>query len=215
MPYCKKCDRYFEFAEGLRQHRQNSRRHVFDSLTDALVRRVSHQLSQLPSRATASSSAMSFAQAARDTAGDEPSKDLISSLKGLYSSGEYSDLMISCRGKEYQVHRAIVCTQSEFLAAACRVGLKEAQEGKIDLPGDDPRLVHIMVRYLYHFDYDVKPQNEETNKDDETDANEPMRDVLVTHAKVIVPSPKLVVAVEVARQNDICSRPCSVPKPPD
>ncbi|KAK4032501.1 hypothetical protein C8A01DRAFT_50721 [Parachaetomium inaequale] len=56
----------------------------------------------------------------------------------LYSSGEYSDLMISYRGKEYQVYRAI-----------------EAQNEKINLLDDDPRLVHIMVHYLYHFDYDV------------------------------------------------------------
>ena len=94
MHYCKECDRYFELAEGLRQHRENSRRHAFDFL-DALVRPVSHRLSQLPSQATASSSAMpmfggsrtappvplSMAQAARDTVGDEPSKDLISSLR--------------------------------------------------------------------------------------------------------------------------------------
>lgn len=42
----------------------------------------------------------------------------------LYASGEYSDLVISCRGKEYHVHKAIVCTQSGFLAAACHPGFK-------------------------------------------------------------------------------------------
>ena len=42
----------------------------------------------------------------------------------LYSSGDYSDLVISCRGEEHNVHKAIVCTQSEFVAAACRIGFK-------------------------------------------------------------------------------------------
>ena len=32
--------------------------------------------------------------------------------------------MISCGGKEYHVHRAIVCTQSDFLATACRPGFQ-------------------------------------------------------------------------------------------
>jgi hypothetical protein len=47
-----------------------------------------------------------------------------------------------------------------------------------------------MVHYLSHFDYELKPQDERIGFDgsvtngDETDANEPMRDVLVTHAKV-------------------------------
>jgi hypothetical protein len=47
-----------------------------------------------------------------------------------------------------------------------------------------------MVHYLYHFDYDAKPQDEGIDFDEsgtnrtETDANEPIRDVLVTHAKV-------------------------------
>jgi hypothetical protein len=98
--------------------------------------------------------------------------------------------------------------QSEFLAVACRAGFKvsgssytcnnsnltfplqETQEGKIDLPDDDPQLVHIMVHYLYHFDYDTKPQDKGIGFDgsvtnrDETDTNEPVTNVLVTHAKV-------------------------------
>ncbi|KAK4194182.1 hypothetical protein QBC40DRAFT_311651 [Triangularia verruculosa] len=130
----------------------------------------------------------SVTQAARNTAGDEPSKDLISSLKGLYSSGEYSDLVISCGGKDYHVHRAIVCTQSEFFSTACRASFKA--KGKIPLPDDDPRLVHIMVHYLYHFDYDVQLQYGRSHFDglktdgDETNVNEPIGEVLLTHAKV-------------------------------
>ncbi|KFA53218.1 hypothetical protein S40293_10031 [Stachybotrys chartarum IBT 40293] len=130
------------------------------------------------------------APAARDTAEDEPFQDLIRSLKGLYSSREYSDLVISCGRKEYHVHRAIVCTQSDFFSTACRAGLKETQEGKVDLPDDDPRLVHIMVHYLYHFDYDIQLQYKRSHSDgletdgDGTDVSEPIVDILVTHAKV-------------------------------
>ncbi|KAJ4307337.1 hypothetical protein N0V88_000720 [Collariella sp. IMI 366227] len=47
-----------------------------------------------------------------------------------------------------------------------------------------------MVHYLYHFDYDTKPQDKGIGFDgsvtnrDETDINEPITNVLVTHAKV-------------------------------
>ncbi|KAH7625221.1 hypothetical protein SMAC4_12941 [Sordaria macrospora] len=145
------------------------------------------------------SPASSVAQTARGTVGDDPSKDLISSLKGLYSSGEYSDLVISCGGREYHVHRAIVCTQSEFFSAACRGSFKEAQEGKIDLPEDDPRLVHIMVHYLYHFDYDVQLQQERSGFDGlemdgyGTNVNGPVADTLLTHAKIYALAEKYLV----------------------
>ncbi|KAK3946535.1 hypothetical protein QBC32DRAFT_225916, partial [Pseudoneurospora amorphoporcata] len=88
---------------------------------------------------------------------------------------------------EYHVHRAIVCTQSEFFSAACRGSFKAR---KIDLPDDDPRLVHIMVHYLYHFDYDVRLQHERSGYDGlemdgyETNVNEPAADALLTHAKI-------------------------------
>ncbi|KAK4107255.1 hypothetical protein N656DRAFT_785464 [Canariomyces notabilis] len=188
MPYCSPCNRYFESAKAIRQHRQDSHRHAYNLFP---ARRSASPVREfVPITTLSSAMPISGTQPTRDPAEDEPLKGLISSLKGLYSSGEYSDLVISCGGKKYHVHRAIVCTQSKFLAAACRIGLKEAQEGKIDLPDDDPRLVQIMVHYLYHFDYDVKPQYEGMGFDgsvtnrDETDANEPMRDVVVTHAKV-------------------------------
>jgi hypothetical protein len=91
--------------------------------------------------------------------------------------------VISCRGKEYHVHRAVVCTQSDFFSAACRGTFKEAQEGKIDLPDDDPRLVDIMVHYLYHFDYDVQLHGVETDGH-RTNDSEPGGGALLTHAKV-------------------------------
>jgi hypothetical protein len=84
------------------------------------------------------------AQPPRNTTRDVPFKDLIFSLKEydrfsriippsleairidnnpwlrrLCSSGQYSDFVISCGTDEYKVHRAIICTQSEFFASAC------------------------------------------------------------------------------------------------
>jgi hypothetical protein len=84
---------------------------------------------------------------------NEAMKELKSSLERLYRTREYSDLVVSCKGKEYHVHKAVLCPRSDFFAAACREGFKEGREARIDLPEDDPRIVEIMVFYFYHLDY--------------------------------------------------------------
>jgi hypothetical protein len=45
--------------------------------------------------------------------------DLIGSMSQLLQSAKYSDLVIACRGREFAVHRAVVCPQSSFLDKAC------------------------------------------------------------------------------------------------
>ncbi|KAI1391853.1 BTB/POZ protein [Hypoxylon trugodes] len=84
---------------------------------------------------------------------NSPSLELADSLRKLYRSEEYSDLIITCRGKQYKVHKAVVCPRSEFFATACRGNFKEARDGRIDLPEDDPAIVEKMIFYLYNLDY--------------------------------------------------------------
>ncbi|KAK3946661.1 hypothetical protein QBC32DRAFT_357015 [Pseudoneurospora amorphoporcata] len=192
--YCTDCNRYFQNREALRQHRQDSNRHAFTFLptkTTTPIRPYAQTTalgSGMAFTGFGGSPASSVTQIARGTAGDDPSKDLISSLKGLYFSGEYSDLVISCGGREYHVHRAIVCMQSEFFSAACRGSFKA--KGKIDLLDNDSQLVYIIVHYLYHFDYDVRLQHERSGFDRlemdkyETNVNELAADALLTHAKI-------------------------------
>ncbi|KAJ8130181.1 hypothetical protein O1611_g3450 [Lasiodiplodia mahajangana] len=105
---------------------------------------------------------------------DEPSKELLISFKHLYACGEYTDLVITCHGKQHQVHKAIVCPRSEFFAAACRGDMKEARTGIIDLPDDDPYVVDIMVHYFYHLDYTTSPLSatKDQNTIDQVDTND-------------------------------------------
>jgi len=44
---------------------------------------------------------------------------LVASNATLLETGRYSDLTVRCGGKNYLLHRAIVCPRFEFLTIAC------------------------------------------------------------------------------------------------
>ncbi|OAA56675.1 BTB/POZ fold protein [Niveomyces insectorum RCEF 264] len=96
-------------------------------------------------------------------ASNKISKDLGSRLQELYTNRLFSDLTISCPGRLYHVHRAIVCAQSRVFLTMMKSGdgtFLEAQENAIDLPEDDPLAVHCMISYFYSLDYQVEQQTE-------------------------------------------------------
>ncbi|KAA8642915.1 BTB/POZ domain-containing protein [Aspergillus tanneri] len=74
--------------------------------------------------------------------------------RNLLHTGKYSDLVIQCNGQALRVHRAIVCSQSPFFAAALNSNFREAAEGRIILPEDDMETIKRVVSYLYLQDYD-------------------------------------------------------------
>jgi hypothetical protein len=45
-------------------------------------------------------------------------------MQELLSRGEFADMDICCQGNTYNVHRAIVCTQSEYFKKAMCDGFK-------------------------------------------------------------------------------------------
>lgn len=71
----------------------------------------------------------------------------------LYESGKLSDLTVTCNGRRFQVHKAIVCSQSPFFDKACSSGFKEGIEHTIDLPEDDPDIVDRFFQFLYASNY--------------------------------------------------------------
>jgi hypothetical protein len=94
MQYCKKCDRWFQTAEALRQHRQDSGRHPSrDAFASFWTETTTPARPSTQTTTSGSGTGMAFpgwgassvTQTARGTAGDDPSKHLISSLKGYYN----------------------------------------------------------------------------------------------------------------------------------
>ncbi|KAF4497644.1 amino acid transport GAP1 [Fusarium agapanthi] len=84
------------------------------------------------------------------------------SLWKLYETGMFSDLIITCGDDVHKVHKAIVCPRSSFFTVACSGNFKEALEGRIDLPDDDPHAVRDMIYYLYNLNlvgYEFVPED--------------------------------------------------------
>ncbi|KAK5123723.1 hypothetical protein LTR85_002359 [Meristemomyces frigidus] len=86
-------------------------------------------------------------------AGQRVPDALMRGVNRLFEDPKYSDLTIKCEGREWRVHKSIVCTQSAFFAKACDGGFEEAEENTITLVEDDPETVDAMLQYLYKSDY--------------------------------------------------------------
>ncbi|KAF2014456.1 hypothetical protein BU24DRAFT_423391 [Aaosphaeria arxii CBS 175.79] len=99
---------------------------------------------------------------------DSPNVELMSALSSLYETGKYSDLTLVCGMKSYSVHRALVCSRSEFFEGACRNPFRESESGIIDLTEDDPEAVEHMVNYFYHLDYLKKPLSHKSSQQSPT-----------------------------------------------
>jgi hypothetical protein len=57
-------------------------------------------------------------------------------FSSLLATGEFSDFVITCGDKTWNVHKAIVCTQADVFAAASKFG-KVSKYLKLS-PDDDP-----------------------------------------------------------------------------
>ena len=99
----------------------------------------------------------------------------------LFTSGDYSDLTITCGSDIYNVHKNIVCSESEFFERAERfpgkVGstsafrlcarhsaysLQEGTTNSIHLPKDDPALIKLLMQYLYEAEYKPNVTDKQT-----------------------------------------------------
>ncbi|OKP10402.1 hypothetical protein PENSUB_4191 [Penicillium subrubescens] len=75
------------------------------------------------------------------------------SLWKLYQSGDHTDLDVICGDRVFKVHKAIVCSQSSFFAAACSGYFKEGVEAKVDLSDDAPCILERFFQFVYLGNY--------------------------------------------------------------
>ncbi|RYP11327.1 hypothetical protein DL764_000145 [Monosporascus ibericus] len=80
--------------------------------------------------------------------------ELLVSLKELFKTSAYSDLIIACGDDEHRVHRAVVYPRSKRLVEMSNNRPQERDDYDIlVLAEDDPQAVSLMLHYLYHLDY--------------------------------------------------------------
>ncbi|KAI7763415.1 hypothetical protein ACKAV7_015093 [Fusarium commune] len=91
-------------------------------------------------------------------------------------SGEFTDFTLACDGRNIEVHKIIICSQSPVFRAACAGQFKEAFSGTYDLTSHQPEMIQLMVDYLYTGDYSV-----DTNEIDENNTSS-NSGALSTHA---------------------------------
>ncbi|PYH79082.1 hypothetical protein BO82DRAFT_147020 [Aspergillus uvarum CBS 121591] len=120
--------------------------------------------------------------------------DLQPLLQSLLKSGRYSDLTISCEGRQFAVHRAIVCCQSSFFDAAVKPGFKEAASSHIDLLDDEFATIQRVVDFLYIRDYDDTGFPDIEDKTSVSDDNKDSQAVLWNNLDVFMAADKFDIA---------------------
>jgi hypothetical protein len=79
-------------------------------------------------------------------------------LKKLLNNRDFSDLEILV-GPERQVfyaHKALLAVRSEWFRSALRPGcFREAREGRMTLPDDDPKIFEALLEFLYTGEYPI------------------------------------------------------------
>ncbi|KAH8430562.1 BTB/POZ domain-containing protein [Aspergillus melleus] len=73
------------------------------------------------------------------------------SSRDLYKTGECSDLTVTCQGRTFQVHKAIVFPQCPYLAAA--YDGRKTVDDTIDLPNEKPEFVALLFQFIYLGNY--------------------------------------------------------------
>lgn len=90
----------------------------------------------------------------------DPTTGLKNGMATFLSSEKYSDLQIKTGGTWRNVHKLVLCAQSDFFDKACSERFKEGIEARIDLEEDPPDAVAAMLSFLYLFDYKIPEQQE-------------------------------------------------------
>ncbi|KAL9048799.1 MAG: hypothetical protein Q9162_007545 [Coniocarpon cinnabarinum] len=84
-------------------------------------------------------------------------------LNKMLESAMFSDYTIKCRDREFKVHRIILASYGgNFFNNAVAGGMKEANDGMLDLSEDEPEVVSLLVDYLY----DKQPELEDMDQEE-------------------------------------------------
>lgn len=70
-------------------------------------------------------------------------------------SEKYSDLTIVCQGRQFKVHKAILCPQSELISKMCDIDAQELKTGTIEDKDFDDDTMERMIDFAYKKSYEA------------------------------------------------------------
>ncbi|KAI7376608.1 hypothetical protein KC336_g19740, partial [Hortaea werneckii] len=92
--------------------------------------------------------------------------ELTLAVSRLWEDRTHADLTIECHPRQWNVHKAVLCSHSDFFRAACQPGrFKEGRDSVITLrsrvseldacsdcpeENDDPDAINVLIYHLYH-----------------------------------------------------------------
>ncbi|KAF4463285.1 btb poz [Fusarium albosuccineum] len=82
-----------------------------------------------------------------------PFESFKSSLKAFFNTDIVSDLVVACEGREFKVHRLILCAHSKYFAKQLNGPWKESSEKLITIKDFDSSVVEAMLYFMYNFNY--------------------------------------------------------------
>lgn len=80
---------------------------------------------------------------------DPVDNQLVTSGKQLYDSGIFADAELIVGGQKWPVHKCILCPQSSWFERALNKSVKEGVTTKVDVTGQNPKFLNMILRYLY------------------------------------------------------------------
>ncbi|KAK6376323.1 hypothetical protein LTS17_006918 [Exophiala oligosperma] len=79
--------------------------------------------------------------------------------KRLLQTGDYSDFILTVEGREFKIHRNIVCSQSPMLHRLCNGSSEEEHGGRGTLAEENADIFEKVLEYLYTGEYDLSTEN--------------------------------------------------------
>ncbi|KAK5094188.1 hypothetical protein LTR70_004240 [Exophiala xenobiotica] len=75
--------------------------------------------------------------------------DLKTASENMLRNEEFTDMVVSCKGRTWWCHRSVLCPRCPFFKVACTSGFTESATWVIKLDDDDQEAVDMMLEYLY------------------------------------------------------------------
>lgn len=70
-------------------------------------------------------------------------------LSGLLHSGESADIILKCKGEQFNAHKIILAARSPVFAAIFKHDLKEKKNCAVDIVDKEKDVLREMLKYMY------------------------------------------------------------------